>query len=78
MVGWRAGEMGRDGGHAEITVDSTIYRADEPLRALLSGHDFAVGTTYHRMRVDHIEPAPNIPANAIGRNLIYPFGSVDF
>jgi mycothiol synthase len=65
----RAREMGRDGGHAEITVDSTIYRADEPLRALLSGHDFVVGTTYNQMRIDHTEPVatPEVPAGVVVR-----------
>jgi ribosomal protein S18 acetylase RimI-like enzyme len=52
----RAREMGRENGHAEITVEADIYRADEPQRALLTGHAFTNGTTYHRMRIDHREP----------------------
>lgn len=52
----RAQEMGRDGGHAEITVDICVFRADESLRTLLADHDFATGTTYHQMRIDHTGP----------------------
>jgi mycothiol synthase len=65
----RGREMGRERGHAEITVDTSIYRADEPLRALLSEHDFALGTTYHRMRIDHTGPvaAPEAPAGVVVR-----------
>ena len=65
----RALDMGRHRGHAEITVDSTIYRADETLRALLSDHDFVVGTTYHRMRIDHTGPVatPEVPAGVVVR-----------
>jgi ribosomal protein S18 acetylase RimI-like enzyme len=59
----RAVAMGRAGGHAEITVDVWVYHDDEPLRALLSGHEFATGTTYYRMRIDHPGPreAPILP-----------------
>lgn len=50
---YRAREMGRERGHAEITVDFCIYRADEPLHALLIDRGCTVGTTYRRMRIDH-------------------------
>jgi mycothiol synthase len=65
----RAREMGREGGHAEITIDSCIYRADEPLGALLADHEFAVGTTYHRMRIDHLGSvaAAEVPADVVVR-----------
>jgi mycothiol synthase len=65
----RAGEMGRERGHADVTVDCCIYRADEPLRGLLSDHDFTVGTTYHRMRIDHagVVAAPEPPAGIVVR-----------
>jgi mycothiol synthase len=63
VAGWlvdrtveRAAEMGREHGHAEVTADVFAYRADEVLRAQLSGHDFTTGTTYHRMQIDHDGP----------------------
>jgi len=60
----RAVAMGRESSHAEITVDAFVYHADELLRALLTEHAFAAGTTYFRMRIDHTEPvaAPELPA----------------
>ncbi|MDX6282170.1 MAG: mycothiol synthase, partial [Kribbellaceae bacterium] len=65
----RAREMGRERGHSEITVDSCIYHADEPLQALLRGHDFTLGTTYYRMRIDHagVVVTPEIPAGMVVR-----------
>ncbi|TCO14336.1 ribosomal protein S18 acetylase RimI-like enzyme [Kribbella steppae] len=65
----RAGEMGRERGHAEVTVDCCIFGADEPMRALLSDHDFTVGTTYHRMRIDHAGDvaAPDVPEGVVVR-----------
>jgi mycothiol synthase len=65
----RAREMGRERGHAEVTIDTVAYRADERLRALLSQYDFAVGTTYHRMRINHTGPvaAPEAPAGVVVR-----------
>ena len=65
----RAREMGRERGHAEITVDFYIYRADEPLHALLTDHGFTAGTTYHRMRIDHTGDiaAPGTPAGVVVR-----------
>ncbi len=65
----RAQEMGRVAGHAEITIDSYVYRADEPFGALLADHGFATGTTYHRMRRDHTGPLPaaEVPADIVVR-----------
>jgi len=65
----RAREMGRERGHAEITVDSDVYRADESLRALLADHDFTASTTYQRMRIDHTGPVatPEPPADVVVR-----------
>jgi ribosomal protein S18 acetylase RimI-like enzyme len=60
----RAREMGHQGGHTEIIVDTDVYGADEPLRALLSDHDFTAGTTYHRMRIDHTMPVATPAASA--------------
>jgi len=69
----RAQEMGRVAGHAEITVESYIYRADEPLGALLRDHGFAAGTTYHRMRRDHTGPVPAavVPADIVVRRGVF-------
>jgi len=76
VAGWlfdrslrRAAEMGREAGHAEVTVDSYVYRADASLRALLSEHEFSTGTTFNRMRIDHTEPvaAPDVPAGYVVR-----------
>jgi GNAT superfamily N-acetyltransferase len=69
----RAREMGRHGGHAEITVDIFAYRADELLRQLLSDHDFVSGTTYRRMRIDHTGPvvAPAPPPGVVVRRGVY-------
>ena len=65
----RAREMGRERGHAEITVDFYIYRADEPLHALLTDHGCTVGTTYHRMRIDHTGDlaVPEVPEGIVVR-----------
>jgi mycothiol synthase len=65
----RAREMGRERGHSEVTVDAFAYRADESLRAQLSDHDFATGTTYHRMRIDHtgLVATPEGPAGVVVR-----------
>ncbi|MGW1339793.1 GNAT family N-acetyltransferase [Kribbella sp. NPDC002412] len=76
VAGWlvdrtmhRAQEMGRERGRAEVTVDAFVYRADELLRAQLCDHDFATGTTYFRMRIDHTGPVavPAAPAGAVIR-----------
>lgn len=65
----RARETGRNGGHAEVTVDLGIYRADEAQRALASSAGFVPGTTYHRMRIDHTGPvaAPELPGGVVRR-----------
>lgn len=63
----RAAEMGREGGHAEVTVDSCVFRADESLRVLMADHDFTACTTYNRMRIDHSKPVaiPEVPAGVV-------------
>lgn len=65
----RAQEMARERGHAEVTVDAFVCRADEPLRAELSDHDFTTGTSFHRMRIDHTGPAvtPDVPVGVVVR-----------
>jgi ribosomal protein S18 acetylase RimI-like enzyme len=65
----RGREMGREYGHAEITVDFYIYRADESLHALLTDNGFTVGTTYHRMRINHsgAVTAPEVPEGIVVR-----------
>ncbi|MEU4394319.1 GNAT family N-acetyltransferase [Kribbella sp. NPDC023855] len=76
VAGWlvdrtveRAREMGRERGHEQVTADLFVYRADEVLRTQLADHDFATGTTYHRMRIDHTGPvaAPDEPAGVLVR-----------
>ena len=64
----RGQEIGRESGHAEITVDACIYRADEPMGTLLGRTRFAIGTTNHRMRIDHTGPvaAAKVPADVGG------------
>ncbi|MGH3648379.1 MAG: GNAT family N-acetyltransferase [Micromonosporaceae bacterium] len=52
----RAREIGRSRGHGRVTIDKGVYRRDEIARALVSARGFAVGTTYHRMRIDHDGP----------------------
>ena len=65
----RARQLGRARGHAEIAVDTWVYRADESLRALLADRDFSASTTYHRMRIDHTGPVavPDPPAGVVVR-----------
>jgi GNAT superfamily N-acetyltransferase len=65
----RARQLGRERGHAEITVDSWIYHDDELVRALLADRDFTACTTYHRMRIDHAGAVavPDPPAGAVVR-----------
>lgn len=76
VAGWlvdrtmqRAEEMGRERGHAEVTADLFVYRADEVLRTQLSDRDFTTGTTYHRMQIDHPRPvaAPEVPVGVVIR-----------
>ncbi|MFK4089432.1 GNAT family N-acetyltransferase [Kribbella sp. NPDC020789] len=76
VAGWlvdrtmqRAGEIGRECGHAEVTADLFVYRADQVLRAQLSDRGFTIGTTFHRMRIDHSGPvaAPDAPAGVVVR-----------
>ncbi|MGH3713719.1 MAG: GNAT family N-acetyltransferase [Micromonosporaceae bacterium] len=57
----RTREIGRTRGHARMTVDKGVYRADQATRALLADYGFAAATAYHRMRVDHHGPVP-VPA----------------
>ncbi|GAB2597476.1 GNAT family N-acetyltransferase [Kribbella endophytica] len=65
----RAREMGRECGHAEITVDTDIYRADEAQRVMLAEQGFTVGTTYHQMQIDHSGPVamPKAPPGVVVR-----------
>jgi mycothiol synthase len=69
----RAREMGRESGHAEITVDTDIYRADEAQRTLLAENAFTTGTTYFRMRIDHSGPVavPATPAGVVVRRGVW-------
>ncbi|HEU4946095.1 MAG TPA: GNAT family N-acetyltransferase [Kribbella sp.] len=76
VTGWlvdqtvhRALELGRENGHAEITVDANLYRNDEALRDLLAERGFTASTTYHRMQIDHEGPVapPEHPAGVAVR-----------
>ena len=65
----RAREIGRQAGHAEVRVDFFVYRDDEETRGLLSAQEFAVGTTYYKMRIEHdgTVTAPEVPAGVVIR-----------
>lgn len=54
----RARGIGREGGHDEVTVDHSVYRADVVLREQVAALGFEVATTFHRMRVDHVGAVP--------------------
>jgi mycothiol synthase len=76
VAGWlfertllRALELGRESGHARISVDTNLYREDDLLRGLVADRGFAARTTYHRMRIDHTGPVgrPRPPAGTLVR-----------
>ncbi|MFE2757454.1 GNAT family N-acetyltransferase [Actinosynnema sp. NPDC059335] len=54
----RAREIGREGGHREVTVDQGVYRDDAALRARVAALGFEAATTFHRMRIDHVGDVP--------------------
>ncbi|MFD0200630.1 MULTISPECIES: GNAT family N-acetyltransferase [Saccharothrix] len=54
----RAREIGREGGHDEVTVDQGVYRDDTALRARVAALGFEAATTFHRMRIDHVGDVP--------------------
>ncbi len=49
----RAREIGAELGHAEIALHIGIYRADDAQRARAAADGFTIGTTFHRLRIDH-------------------------
>ena len=49
----RAREIGAELGHATVALDAGIYRADEAQRGRARADGFAIGTTFHRLRIDH-------------------------
>jgi GNAT superfamily N-acetyltransferase len=57
----RAREVGRAEGVAEVTAHQGVYRDDAELRAGVASFGFTVGTTFHRMRVDHAGVVPPPP-----------------
>lgn len=59
----RSREIARDRRHDEVTIDIGIYRSDRSLSALVADAGFEVGTTFHRLRIDHVGPvvAPDLP-----------------
>jgi ribosomal protein S18 acetylase RimI-like enzyme len=56
----RAARSGTDAGHAEITVDAGIYRADAAQQARAAARGFAPATTFQRLRID-FDAAPDDP-----------------
>jgi ribosomal protein S18 acetylase RimI-like enzyme len=49
----RAREIGAELGHAEVALDVGIYRVDEAQRRRAATSGFTIGTTFHRLRIDH-------------------------
>jgi mycothiol synthase len=49
----RAREIGAALGHAEVALDVGIYRADEAQQTRARAGGFTIGTTFHRLRIDH-------------------------
>jgi mycothiol synthase len=60
----RALQMGRERGHAKVTLHKGIYREDLGMRPRLERRGFAQVTSFHRMRIDHDRPVdpPEPPA----------------
>ena len=60
----RCGEIAAELGHAEVNVDIGIFRADDDQRRRAEHLGFTPSTTFHRMRVDHVElpPEPELPS----------------
>jgi mycothiol synthase len=65
----RAHEIAREHGHSSAQLDAVVYRADGTRRKRLSHRGFDIGTTFHRMRIDHDGPveAPEVPAGVTVR-----------
>ena len=49
----RAREIGAELGHGEVALDVGIHRPDAAQRARAQAGGFAIGTTFHRLRIDH-------------------------
>ncbi|MBB6568741.1 GNAT family N-acetyltransferase [Kribbella sandramycini] len=54
----RAREIGAAYGQQAVKLDTGVYRADTGRHARLSAAGYEVGTTFHRMRIDHNGPVP--------------------
>ncbi|NUT42056.1 MAG: GNAT family N-acetyltransferase [Thermoactinospora sp.] len=52
----RARELAAERGHDGVTIDIGIYRADQAKQAYAKGRGFEPGTSFHRMRIDHVGP----------------------
>jgi mycothiol synthase len=65
----RSAEFAREYGHDSVQLDAGGYRADAARRERLAGYGFELGTTYHRMRIDHDgpRPSPEVPAGVTVR-----------
>ncbi|WP_132187874.1 MULTISPECIES: N-acetyltransferase [Kribbella] len=60
----RSEQLGREQGHAEITVGLGLLRADQTLLEVITEHGMTQSTTFQRLRIDHNDPvtAPTLPA----------------
>ncbi|HYJ68515.1 MAG TPA: GNAT family N-acetyltransferase [Nocardioidaceae bacterium] len=68
----RAREMGRERGHAKVTLHKGIYRDDVGIRSPLETRGFAPVTSFHRMRIDFDGPVelPQMPAGLTLRDAV--------
>jgi mycothiol synthase len=68
----RAREMGRQRGHAKVTLHKGIYRADVGMAPRLEARGFAPVTSFHRMRIDFDGPVdmPEQPAGLTLREAV--------
>jgi ribosomal protein S18 acetylase RimI-like enzyme len=69
----RAREIGVELGHVDIALDIGIYRADEVQQVRARSDGFAIGTTFHRMRIDH----HGVPADPDASGVTIRIGEVD-
>ncbi|MFC5264291.1 GNAT family N-acetyltransferase [Kribbella qitaiheensis] len=65
----RSRQLGREQGHAEVTVGLGLLRADQQLLEVVAEQGLAQSTTFQRLRIDHHSPvtAPTLPAGVFQR-----------
>ena len=54
----RAAGIAAELGHRQAVVSTGTFRSDEWKRAAAAARGFAVAATFHRLRIDHVEPVP--------------------